>query len=79
MTGLKHYLGPFEAYGQGLMPDTWRWMWPQLAAWFGIEPVGFDGEPRPLQQQMANAGPVWAQIAAQHDLVEPDSGRLASW
>ncbi|MCU1404365.1 MAG: NAD-dependent dehydratase [Glaciihabitans sp.] len=22
VTGLKHYLGPFEAYGQGLMPDT---------------------------------------------------------
>ena len=22
MTGLKHYLGPFEAYGQGAMPDT---------------------------------------------------------
>ncbi len=22
MTGLKHYLGPFEAYGQGTMPDT---------------------------------------------------------
>lgn len=22
MTGLKHYLGPFEAYGQGEMPDT---------------------------------------------------------
>ncbi len=22
MTGLKHYLGPFEAYGQGDMPDT---------------------------------------------------------
>jgi nucleoside-diphosphate-sugar epimerase len=22
VTGLKHYLGPFEAYGQGVMPDT---------------------------------------------------------
>jgi len=22
VTGLKHYLGPFEAYGQGTMPDT---------------------------------------------------------
>ncbi len=22
LTGLKHYLGPFEAYGQGEMPDT---------------------------------------------------------
>jgi hypothetical protein len=22
VTGLKHYLGPFEAYGQGAMPDS---------------------------------------------------------
>ena len=22
MTGLKHYLGPFEAYAQGVMADT---------------------------------------------------------
>lgn len=57
----------------------WRWMWPRLAAWFGVEPVGFEGAPRPLEQQMADAGPVWAEIVAKHDLVEPDLGRLASW
>ena len=22
VTGLKHYLGPFEAYGKGILPDT---------------------------------------------------------
>ena len=22
VTGLKHYLGPFEAYGKGTLPDT---------------------------------------------------------
>lgn len=57
----------------------WRWMWPRLAAHLGVEPVGFEGAPRPLEQQMAGAGPVWAEIVRQHDLVEPDLGRLASW
>jgi nucleoside-diphosphate-sugar epimerase len=57
----------------------WRWMWPQLAAWFGVQPVGFAGEARPLEQQMADAAPVWAEIVARHDLVEPDLDRLASW
>ncbi len=57
----------------------WRWLWPQLAAHLGVEPVGFEGEPRPLEQQMADAGAVWAEIVAQHDLVEPDLARLASW
>ena len=57
----------------------WRWMWPRLAAWFEVEPVGFQHEPRPLEQQMADAAPTWAEIVAQHDLVEPDLGRLASW
>jgi nucleoside-diphosphate-sugar epimerase len=57
----------------------WRWMWPQLAAYFGVEPEGYADAPRPLEQQMADAAPVWAEIVAAHDLVEPDLGRLASW
>jgi len=57
----------------------WRWMWPRLAAHFGVEAVGFEEAPRPLEQQMADAAPVWAEIVAAHDLVEPDLDRLASW
>ena len=57
----------------------WRWMWPRLAAHLGVEAVGFQDAPRPLQQQMADAGPVWAEIVAQHDLAEPDLTRVASW
>jgi nucleoside-diphosphate-sugar epimerase len=57
----------------------WRWMWPRLAAHLGVEPVGPEGAPRPLEQQMADAGPVWAEIVAAHDLVEPDLARVASW
>lgn len=57
----------------------WRRMWPQLATYFKVDPVGFEGEPRPLEQQMADAAPVWAEIVTAYGLVEPDLGRLASW
>jgi nucleoside-diphosphate-sugar epimerase len=30
----------------------WRWMWPKLAAYFGVKAEGFVGSPRPLEEQM---------------------------
>ena len=57
----------------------WRTMWPTIAAYFGVEPEGFDGEPRPLETQMLGMQEVWTEIAAKHDLVEPDLSRIASW
>ncbi|AMJ62899.1 SDR family oxidoreductase [Bosea sp. PAMC 26642] len=56
----------------------WSWMWGRLADWFGLEPVPFDGTVRPLEEQMVDDAPVWADLAARHGLVEPDLGRLAS-
>ncbi|PYY51761.1 MULTISPECIES: SDR family oxidoreductase [unclassified Curtobacterium] len=57
----------------------WRWMWPRIAAHLGVEAEGFDTAPRPFEQQMADAAPVWAEVVAEHGLVEPDLERLASW
>ena len=57
----------------------WRRLWPALAAHLGVEPQGPDGEPAPLEAQMADAGPVWERVVAEHGLVEPDLGRVASW
>jgi nucleoside-diphosphate-sugar epimerase len=57
----------------------WRWMWPRLAAWFGVEPVGYADAPRPLEQQMAGYEDEWARIAREAGLAEADLGRLASW
>ena len=57
----------------------WRAMWPKIAAYFGVEPVGFEGEPRPLEAQMAGMEQVWADLAETYGLVEPDLGRIASW
>jgi len=57
----------------------WRWLWPRLAAHFGVQPEGFAGAPRPLEGQMTDAQPVWDAIVATHGLVEGDLARLASW
>ena len=57
----------------------WRRMWPRLAAALDVEPVPFDGEPAPLEQQMADAADVWPEIVRRHGLRDFDVDRLASW
>jgi nucleoside-diphosphate-sugar epimerase len=57
----------------------WRWLWPQIAAYFGVEWEGFSGSPRTLETAMADSAAVWRDIAAKYDLIEPDIARVASW
>jgi nucleoside-diphosphate-sugar epimerase len=56
----------------------WSWMWTRLADWFGIDPAAYSGEAMPLERQLANAGPIWTEIARKHRLAENDLGVLAS-
>jgi nucleoside-diphosphate-sugar epimerase len=56
----------------------WNWLWPKLAADFGIESAPYPGHATPLEPQLAGEGPTWAKIAAKSQLVEPDITRLAS-
>ena len=56
----------------------WSWLWPRLARWFDVEPVGFEGEVHSLEAQMADDGPLWREIAESRGLLEPDLDRLAS-
>jgi nucleoside-diphosphate-sugar epimerase len=56
----------------------WSWMWPRLAAWFGLEAAPFPGQGTPLEQQLAGAEDTWRDIAHSHHLAEPDLNRLAS-
>jgi nucleoside-diphosphate-sugar epimerase len=56
----------------------WNWMWPRLAAWFGVDWEGFTGTPAPLEAQMAGDAEIWKRLAAKHGLVEPDLARVAS-
>src|ERR1700722_6824900 len=57
----------------------WKWIWSQIAGYFGIEAAPFDGEVRPLETRMQNAAPAWTEIATRFNLKEPDMGKLVSW
>lgn len=56
----------------------WRWMWERLAGWFGIQPAPYRGEGTPLERQLADAGPIWADIARRHHLVVTDITAVTS-
>ncbi|GAB3038795.1 SDR family oxidoreductase [Spirosoma pulveris] len=56
----------------------WSWLWQRIADWFGIEAVGFDGTVHPLEDELANDGPLWQEIAEKQHLVEPKLNRVAS-
>lgn len=57
----------------------WRWLWPQVAAWFDLPWEGFVDAPRTLEASMAGMEEAWRALAARHDLVEPELARVASW
>ncbi|WP_322919780.1 SDR family oxidoreductase [Nocardioides renjunii] len=57
----------------------WRWLWPQIAEWFGLDWEGYAESPRTLDISMRDMGPTWRTLAARHELVEPDLDRVASW
>lgn len=57
----------------------WRRMWRVIADYFGIEAAPYEGRQQSLQELMADAGPLWRDIAKRHNLIEPDINRLATW
>jgi nucleoside-diphosphate-sugar epimerase len=57
----------------------WNWLWPRLAAYFGIESGGNPQTMMPLEGRMQEAAAAWREIAARYSLAEPDINRLASW
>ncbi|MFC4929813.1 SDR family oxidoreductase [Massilia sp. GCM10023247] len=56
----------------------WSWLWPRLAAWFGVQAAGYSGQMQPLEAAMANDAPLWREMAIRHGLAELDLDRLAS-
>jgi nucleoside-diphosphate-sugar epimerase len=58
----------------------WRWLWPQIAAYFGVE---WQGPPAdgtlPLEPRMKNAAQRWKTLAAKHELAESNVNQLVSW
>jgi nucleoside-diphosphate-sugar epimerase len=56
----------------------WNWMWPRIASWFGLKAAHFPGEGTPLEVQLADAAPIWAEIANRYQLAERSLNVLAS-
>lgn len=57
----------------------WRWMWQQIADFFGVESGGCPETPAPLAEQMKDVAPEWARIVEQHGLVDTDIERVSWW
>lgn len=56
----------------------WSWMWPHIADWFGVQWIGFEKQPAPLEAQMQDCRPIWKAIATRLGLVEAELDRVAS-
>src|SRR3954453_548350 len=56
----------------------WDWMWNRIAQWFEIGAAPYPGEATPLELQLADAAPTWADIARKYRLLEPNLNLLAS-
>ncbi|WP_435018635.1 SDR family oxidoreductase [Tundrisphaera sp. TA3] len=57
----------------------WDWMWPRIAAYFGLEAAPYPEHPTPLVEQMKDAGPIWDSIVAKHGLKPYKVEDLAPW
>lgn len=63
----------------GAFVFRWRWLWNQLANYFGIEAQGPpEGGTDPLTPKMANAQKRWTSVAEKYGLVEPRLDALVS-
>lgn len=57
----------------------WRWLWPQIAAHFGVEAVPPPETAATLEEQMREIAAVWERIAAKYGLIESRVDKLTSW
>ena len=56
----------------------WSWLWGEIAGYFGIAAVGFDGEMHPLEERLSAYKASWEQIAKDNGLVQTDLNKVAS-
>lgn len=60
--------------------DVFRWsrLWCRIADYFGIESIGYQGEIKPLEEEMSNDAEIWQHIAKKNQLIETNLSRLVS-
>jgi nucleoside-diphosphate-sugar epimerase len=56
----------------------WSWMWSNIANYFGLEAATFPQRVTTLDEQLADAAPLWEALAAKHGLVQTDMHALIS-
>ena len=56
----------------------WKWLWPRLAAWFGLEAAPYPGHATDLEETLSQDGDLWAQIMEKYGLTESRIDHLAS-
>lgn len=56
----------------------WKWLWPRIAAWFGVAYEGYSGAIRPLEVEMQHDHETWRKIASEHGLSNDRLDALAS-
>jgi nucleoside-diphosphate-sugar epimerase len=57
----------------------WKWLWPRIAAYFGVEAEAYPGHPQPLEVSMADAAPIWDAIVRREGLAQNPLNRVASF
>lgn len=57
----------------------WHWLWARIAEYFGLEPAEHPGHPVPLQEQMADAGPIWDDMVKKYGLEPWPVNKIASF
>jgi len=56
----------------------WKWLWKEIANYFGIVSAGFNGSTHSLEAELAGDTQLWQEIAAKHQLQEPVLDRIAT-
>jgi nucleoside-diphosphate-sugar epimerase len=57
----------------------WDWLWPKIAAYFGLAIAPFPERASPLVEMMADSAPIWDRIVAKHALQKNPIDVVASW
>lgn len=57
----------------------WKWLWPRLAAYFGLEAAAYPGTPNALEDQMKDASDIWDRIVQTHGLQPNKLSHVASF
>jgi hypothetical protein len=57
----------------------WKYMWPRIAEYFGVEVAPYPGNEQPLAERFKNVGGDWAKIVKKYGLRDFPIAKVAPW